>query len=403
MRILVLTQIVPYPPDSGPKIKTLNVIRYLAQHHELHLLSYARSAAEEASAAALRSCCASVTTVPIQRSRALDLRYFARSRRTGRPFLVERDDLPAMRRAVQTLVRRYRFDAVHADQLTMGQFAVDLVVPLRVLDEHNAVWTILRRASEHERWGPERVLAAAEWRRLRAYEGALCRAFDAVTVVSQDDRYWLEAAAGGTIRATVAPIAVDTEALAFHPRSSDEQEILSVATMYYPPNAEAVHWFGREVFPIVRRHVPTARFTIVGSRPPKSILRLAARQPGIDVAGYVEDIDPLFRRASLLIVPVRAGSGMRVKILDAFSRGLPVVSTTMGVEGIDARSGEHLLVADTPSQLAAAVGRLLRDRALSERLAEAARDLAVRQHDWRTALQPLNDLYPPASVVSAQR
>jgi glycosyltransferase involved in cell wall biosynthesis len=397
VRILLLTQVVPYPPDSGPKIKTLSVLKYLATQHEVHLVSFARSRDEEHAARGLSEHCASMTLVPLRRSRMRDLWYLRHSLRSGRPFLVERDDTPQMRRAVQEIVRRYRFDAVHADQLTMGQFAVDLQAPLRVLDEHNAVWTIVRRAASRDSLWPRRVVAKREWRLLRAYEGELCRRFDAVTVVSEEDRYWLEAAAGATFRSVLVPIAVDTDALPYKPRRTEARSILSVATMFYPPNAEGVGWFAREVYPLIRRRMPEVTFTIAGSRPPSSIRRLGTPGSGIMVTGYVQDLDPLVDACGVLVVPIHAGSGMRVKILEAFARGIPVVSTTIGAEGIDARHGEHLLIADTPSDFADAVERLLQDPEQAGRLAHAARTLVEERYDWRSALTPLASLYSPSA------
>src|SRR5579859_8204319 len=142
MRILLLTQVVPYPPDSGPKIKTYNVLRYLSRRHEVHLVSFARTAAEEANARELGRYCSGVTTVRLTRSRPRDGLMLLKSFATGRPFLVERDDSLEMRRTLQALTTAGQFDAVHADQLTMAQFALDLPVKLKVLDAHNAVWSI---------------------------------------------------------------------------------------------------------------------------------------------------------------------------------------------------------------------------------------------------------------------
>ncbi len=398
MRILLLTQVVPYPLDSGPKIKTYNVLRYLAERHEVHLVSFARSSVEESSARALRAHCASVTTVPLRRSRARDLAYLARSLATGRPFLVERDDIRAMRRTIDDLHARRPFDAVHADQLSMAQYAVDLPVPLRVLDEHNAVWTIVRRAAEREAWGPHRVAAELEWRKLRAYEGQVCRRFDLVTVVSQEDRADLEEAVGGCFGATVIPIAVDTRALAFAPSDPSARHIVSVATMFYPPNVEGTHWFATEVFPAIRREAPDSQFYIVGSRPPERITRLGGGHRGIVVTGYLAELEPILRQSAVMVVPVRAGSGMRVKILEAFARGTPVVSTTVGVEGIQARAGEHLLVADDAESFARAVLQILADRSLAARLTRAGRALVEASYDWRTALASLDTVYERSSA-----
>ncbi|HLH72253.1 MAG TPA: glycosyltransferase family 4 protein, partial [Chloroflexota bacterium] len=394
MRILLLTQVVPYPPDSGPKIKTYNVLRYLAQRHEIHLVSFVRSAAEDTNARALRRYCHGVTTVPLRRSRLLDLGYLTRSLLSGRPFLIERDDRVTMRRALDDLLNREHFDAVHADQLSMAQFAVDLPVRLRVLDEHNAVWTIVRRAAQRSDWGPKRLAAEIEWRKLRAYEETICQRFDRVTVVSTEDRAALESPGGPPLRAKVIPIAVDTEELAFQPRPAEARRILSVATMFYPPNVEGVYWFATEVFPLIRQAAPGVEFDVVGSRPPAKVTQLATPGSGINVLGYVADLEPFLRQSAVLVVPVHSGSGMRVKILEAFARGIPIVSTTIGMEGIAAQPEQHLLVADNPRDFAAAVIRLLRDSALGTRLARAGRDLVASQYDWRTALSGLDEIYP---------
>jgi len=400
MRILLLTQVVPYPPDSGPKIKTHNVLRYLAQRHEVHLVSFVRGAAEEASAAALRRHCASVTTVPLSRSKVRDVLYLLRSLVSPTPFLILRDDSSAFREAVSRLLEAHRFDAVHADQLSMAQFAVGLPVPTRVLDEHNAVWTIVRRSARSELTGPKRLVAEVEWRKLRRYEGQVCRAFDRVTVVSEDDRRALAEAVGGNLTATVIPIAVDTQEASLLPRSAESRHVVSVATMFYPPNVEGVYWFATEVFPAIRREAPGTSFYLVGSRPPPKIANLASPDSGIDVTGYVADLEPILRKSAVMVVPVKSGSGMRVKILEAFARGIPVVSTTVGVEGIEARAEEHLLVADGPAEFARAVLRVLNDPELGGRLARAGRELVEAKYDWRTALRAIDDVY---SVESAPR
>jgi glycosyltransferase involved in cell wall biosynthesis len=394
MRIILLTQIVPNPPDSGPKIKTHNVLRYLAEDHEIHLVSFVRSEAEVAQARALAAYCrAGITTVPIRRSHWRDAGFLLRSLGSCRPFLIERDDSDAMRRALKALISSSKFDAVHADQLSMAQFAMDLPVRVRVLDEHNAVWTIVRRAAGHEPWY-RRLPAELEWRKLKAYEGMVCRQFDSVTLVSEDDRRDLEHASNGPFESTVVPIAIDTLELAFEQRSAAAKDVLSVATMFYPPNVEGILWFADQVLPLIHHEVASTRFLIVGSRPPRPVTDLArdARR-GCAVTGYVADLSPLLRSSAVLVVPVRSGSGMRVKILEAFARGVPVVSTRVGIEGIDAEDGVHLLVADEPADFAAAVVRLLRDPELGTRLAVAGRRLVEQRYDWRTALAPLDEVY----------
>jgi sugar transferase (PEP-CTERM/EpsH1 system associated) len=402
VNVLLLTQVVPYPPDSGPRIKTYHVLRYLARRHAVHLVSFARSADERAAAERLREHCASVVTVPLQRARWRDLLYLARSLVSGRPLLIERDDLPAMRRAVAEICARQPIEALHADQLAMAQYGLDLPLQLRLLDAHNAVWTIVRRAAQRER-GPRRLLAELEWRKLRAYEGRVCRRLDRIVVVSAEDERALVEAAGRPLPTTIVPIAVDVQALPFAPPGPAAGDVLSLATMFYPPNVDGVCWFAEQVFPLIRARRPATRFLVVGARPPARVARLAGPAGGIEVTGYLADLEPALRRSGVLVVPLHAGSGMRVKILEAFARGIPVVSTSIGVEGIAARAGEHLLVADRPAAFAQAVLNLLEQPAEAARLAAAARALVEQRYDWRTALSGLDALYGAPAEAAAAR
>jgi glycosyltransferase involved in cell wall biosynthesis len=399
MNILLLTLIVPNPPDSGPKIKTHYLLRYLASRHRVTLVCFTRNAREEADADALRAICAEVHTVPMRRSRVTDVLSFGRSLLSGQPWLIERDDSRAMRRTLAALVRAAAdagrpFDLVHADQLNMAPFAENLGLP-RLLDQHNAVWTIFARMAQNER-GPKRLLLEREWRRLRRYEGRVCRAFEAVTVVSEEDRQALEEAMGAPRAMPVIPIAIDAVAQAPVPREPGARGVLSMATMMWPPNVDGVLWFADAIWPRIRQEVADARFYVVGQRPVAAVRALPERDSSIEVTGYVPDTAPYIARSACLIVPLRSGGGMRVKILEALARGIPIVSTTIGYEGIELTPGEHLLVADTPAEFAAAVARLLRDPALGARIAAAGRQRLTERYDWRAVCPAMDTAYEQA-------
>jgi glycosyltransferase involved in cell wall biosynthesis len=392
MRILLLTLVVPNPPDSGPKIKTHYLLRYLAQRHEVTLVSFVRSAAEAAAARELEGLCRAVYSVPIRRSRVRDIGYLLASFWSARPFLMLRDESRAMRRMLRDLLAREQFDLAHADQLNMAPFAHATGLPV-VLDQHNAVWTIFQRMAAQER-GVRRLLLELEWRRLKHYEGRVCRASAAVMTVSEEDRAALEAA-GAPQNMLIIPIAVDVAGIQPVQRLPNAQGILSMATMYWPPNIDGVLWFAREVLPLIRRDEPDAPFYIVGARPPDEV-RALTLDATVEVTGYVDDPTPFLQSSALMIVPLRAGGGMRVKILEALARGIPVVSTSIGAEGIDVTAGEHLLVADEPADFAAAVVRLLRDRAFADQLATHGRRHALARYDWRAVCPAIEPVYRQA-------
>lgn len=402
MRILLLTQLIPYPPDAGPRIKTWHVLRYLAgRGHRVILASFIRPE-EEPYVDEVRKVCEAVYTVPIHRSRLTDVGYWLRSHWTGRPFLVERDNFYAMRSLVQHLVASGQVDAIQADQLTMAQYALPFRDRVRIFDAHNAVWTIVDRMQQNTRWFLKPLAALESWR-VKRYEGMIVREFDHTLAVTEPDRQALLEAVTAASKAgfpqastkiTVIPIAVDTRLLQPVKRQVDSTNLLTLGTLHYPPNADGIRWFAREVFPLVRRQVPTVTLTIVGKNPPADLVQLARQQPNLfAVTGYVPDLDPYIQKAALMVIAVRAGGGMRVRILEAFARAIPVVTTTVGLEGIEANPGEDVMVADTPAVFAQTVVELLRDLPLQEQLSRNGRLLVERCYDWQVVLQKMDQIY----------
>ena len=415
MVILFLTQILPYPPDAGPRIKTWNVIRYLVEKgHVIHLASFVRRE-EEQHLEAVRELCESVHTVSIKRSRRADLAAWVRSQVSRRPFLVERDDTRSMTQLVSALVSELGIEAIHADQLTMAQYAKEAAMtfsgkgqaPLLIFDAHNAVWKIVERMKDYV----PALLAPIidlEARRAKSYEGEIVREFDRTLAVSEADRGELaEAGADGAgavehicERISVIPIGIDTAEWLPIKRDDRSANILAMGTLSYPPNADGIRWFASKVFPLIRAEVPRATLTIAGKNPPNGIQRLQTQSEGeVQVLGYVEDLTPCFEAAAIMVVPVRAGGGMRVRILEGFARGIPMVTTTLGLEGIDAEPTEEILVADTSSDFAALVVGVLEDRYPRGLIATNGRSLVERKYDWRIALSGLDEIYDSESKI----
>ena len=407
MKILFLTQIVPFPPDAGPKVKTWHVLRALiGQGHSVTLVSFVRPE-EEQYLSTLKNICEAVHAVPIRRSRVADVGYMIRSYLTTRPFLIERDDLRPMQKLVNDLVREGDFQFIHADQLTMVQFALRGASafpdkkPKVIFDAHNAVWSIVERMQENARWFLKPVLGI-EARRVKRYEGELLKTVDHVLAVTDIDRLGLEEALNFSkvnknervAPITIVPIAVDTQQLQPIKRKPGSMNIVTLGTLHYPPNADGIRWFFNEVFPLVRRQVPDVSLTIIGKNPPQDFLDLAARDPErIKVTGYVPELAPYLEQSTLMVVPVRAGGGMRVRILEAFAYAMPVVTTTIGLEGIHAELEKDVLVADTAEDFAKRVIELLENIALQEKLAANGRQLAEKKYDWQVILSAMKPIY----------
>lgn len=395
MNVLMLTQVLPFPPDSGPKIKTYNVIKYLAGQHYVTIVSFVRGDQSE-DVRRLERYCQAVYTVPMKRGLIQDGTAMARSLFSGRPWMMMRDERKSMRDLIDHLTAEKRFDVVHADQLNMSQYAERVSGAFKVLDAHNALWLLYKRLWKTMPAGPRKWLLGRDWRLLKSYEGRIVREFDAILAVSNEDKAALEEAAGKPVDVTVIPIAIDTDEVSVIEREAHPTHILHIGTMYWPPNIDAVAWFIREVYPLIRRRRPDVEFDVVGKRPPDELLALNDDGLGINFTGYVDDPAPYQRRAAMMVVPLRAGGGMRVKILNALAQGIPIVSTELGAEGIQVTPGRDILLSDTPADLADVCLQLLDDPGLGRRMAENGRRLAKERYDYRIACQPLDDVYAEA-------
>jgi glycosyltransferase involved in cell wall biosynthesis len=392
MKVLMLTQVLPYPPDSGPKVKTYNMVKFLSQNHDLTLVSFVRGD-QTSEVEHLKRFCKAVYTVPIQRTRLNDGLALVKSLVTSMPWFMARDDFQEIRTLLADLCQREKFDIVHADQLNMAQFASQIPGAARILDAHNALWLLYRRLARTTRNFIMAQFLEREWRLLKRYEGAICRTFDAVLTVSEADKAALEEASGGTGNLIVAPIAVDPETIQLIPRVPQADHILHIGTMFWPPNVDGVLWFLREVYPIISRARPDVHFDIVGARPPKEITESGRSLEGVTVTGYVKEPGEYLKKTGVMVVPLLAGGGMRVKILEALAEGLPIVTTSIGCEGIAVENGRHLLVANSPQEFAQATLRLLTDRAFANTLARNGRELIEKSYDYHFAYRPVSQVY----------
>ncbi len=404
MNILFLAQILPYPPDAGPKVKTWNVLRYLAScGHKITFVSFVRPD-EVPHVPALKECCVSVHTIPIRRNRLLEPWYFLKSLFHRRPFLVERDDRKELRDVVAKILSENSIDAIHADQLSMAQFALGDADrnhhrPYLIFDAHNAVWMIFDRMAQTVPFFLK-PLVRLEAKRMRKYEGELVRNFDATMAVSEIDARLLQEAyqsIGGAPdeqRISVIPIAVNTEEIQPIQRQAGSLNILTLGTLHYAPNVDGIRWFIHEVFPFIKKRIPRATLTIIGKNPPSDFLELGVKDPQtFRVPGYVPDLTSWMEQSAVMVIPVRVGGGMRVRILEAFARAMPVVTTRVGLEGIQASSGKEVLVGDEPEAFANHVVDVLNQPVLADLLAENGRKLVVTTYDWKVVLESVADVY----------
>jgi glycosyltransferase involved in cell wall biosynthesis len=405
MNILYLSQVTPYPIDAGPKVRSYHVLQYLAAAgHLVTLVAFRRPSDRPEHLDHLQHYCTAIHTVPMKRSRVKDLWYLGKSLAQNRPFLIERDHVDAMCELIISLVQGQQFDAIHADQLWMAQYALSAQTHLNgyskgtqlILDQHNAVHLIAERLAESEpnvikRWILEREASA-----MKRYEAETCARFDRVVWVTDEDRRIMENASARSIDSITIPICIDSEVKSEIQKGTRPRRVTFLGGLHWPPNAAGIVWFAREVWPQVLQQVPDACLTVIGKEPPQALLSHGGKISNLDVTGYVDDPESLLAETAVFIVPLHAGGGMRVKILDAWAWGLPIVSTTIGAEGINYRDGIDLLVADSKQDFAESVVNVLKRPELAERLSNAGRNKVETEYDWRRTYRAWDQIYPSA-------
>jgi glycosyltransferase involved in cell wall biosynthesis len=305
------------------------------------------------------------------------------------------------------------FDVIHADQLAMAPYAVaarkdyeTADTPAIVLDQHNAVFNVVRRLADHEDRVLWRRLLTWEAGKLARYEASICADFDHIVWVADHDRAALAGLppqAGGPERegassprevpSTVIPISVDPTVEAPVPRSREGRRVIFLGGLNWPPNERGILHFIERAWPGIRKAAPDACLTIIGRNPPRWLINWSRNRPDLDVPGYVLDLTPYLRDAAVFVVPLDAGGGMRVKILSAWCWGVPVVSTSIGAEGLRAHHGENLIIADTADMLSSCVIELLQNPAHGEQLVKAGRETVEKNYNWRDTYSAWDNVY----------
>lgn len=333
--------------------------------------------------------CERVVTVP--RRLASSLAGVLRRGFSALPLQTALYETGEMRRAIRQTLSGGSFDVAHVQLARMGPYLDDVCALPRVLDFVDALSLNMRRRCESDR-GLWRWVACLEARRLGPYEQRLCRAVDRALVGSALDREAMGAPPG----LAVVTSGVDLVEFAYQRAGRSADTVVFSGHMSYFPNVQAAVWFGRSVLPRVRAAVPGVRFHVVGAHPARAIRRLPRDHARIEVSGFVDSLSSHLRRAAVAVAPMRAGSGQPLKILEAMASGTPVVATALAARGLEARPGEHLLVADDPPAFAEGVVRLLRDRDLAEALAANARRLVEARYTWEHSVAQLEAIYRSA-------
>jgi polysaccharide biosynthesis protein PslH len=375
MKVLYITHSCPYPPNKGERIRSFNILKHLAQKHEVTLIYPSFTWQDEQHTTHLRQYCASVETVRLSSLVSkirCGLSLFSRTPLTVSYFYSKR---------LKRLIMNNECDIALADCSSMAQYLLDVQCPkcIDFVDVDSDKWRLY--AQKHA-W-IQSTIYQLECRRLHEYENKICNQFDYCFVISEQEKKLL------TKQANVVVIPNGVDLQFFRPENRhDNHTLVFVGAMNYFPNIDGVLYFHREILSLIKAQLPSVKFVIAGMHPSSAIQRLADEQTV--VTGYVPDIRSSVAHAAVAVVPLRIAKGIQNKILEAMAMEVPVVATSIANRGINARDREEILLADSPEDFARATVALMTDTALRTRIVTQAKQLLWRRFDWEDNLRQLD-------------
>jgi glycosyltransferase involved in cell wall biosynthesis len=391
LRVLVIDEGIPYPPNAGKPLRTWNLLRRLAWRHSVCLVCYGRS--DESGAAEVMKAGIDLRLVepkdtPLGWKLYLQLfiNIFSRF-----PFSVAKPYSRSFQDQVDALLKDKRWDLIQCEWTPYARFVSNHPQVPVLIATHNVesqIWA--RRAANAKNPFAKLFFRTQEWKMLKFERRALLRA-SAATVVSDLDFATIQN--WGVTNVHLVTNGVDLDAYRPIAVAEHEDELLFLASLDWYPNADALHYFVENIFPIVRARRPNAILRIVGRKAPQSMIRQYSGLPGIDFVGEVAEVGSYLARAAVIVVPLKIGGGSRIKILEALAAGKAIVATTIGAEGLNVSSGEHLLIADSPSGFAAAIEDLLLSPSLRHRLGKNGRQLVSERYSWDRIADTLESVW----------
>jgi len=385
MKILWLNAGLLLPLDKGGKLRTWNVMRHLAAHHDITYLSFEDSTQTDTDRRGMREVCSRLETVPRSDPAKGTWRFYADAAGyvvDSTPYAVAKYRSPEYRRKVEELLARERFDAVVCDFLPPIVNLPERIPCPSILFTHNVEAEIWRRHAEQAANPLSRYLLTQQWKRMLRFESAALSRFDLVLAVSQADAGTFARLYPESLRRPVHVVQTGVETDYFVPRGVPARShMVFTGSMDWLPNEDGMTYFCREILPMIRAAEAAATLSIIGRSPTPAVRKLA-EIPGVEVTGRVDDVRPHVAQGAVYVVPLRIGGGTRLKIFEAMSMGKAVVSTAVGAEGLPVTSGRDIEIADDPSAFADAVVRLMRDVTARRAIEAAARKLVVEKYDW---------------------
>lgn len=392
MKIVYVTPFLRVPPDFGIAIRNYHILKHLTTRHAVTVVAYGVDDTGETDAW-LRGRGARVVRLEHAflwsgaRGRMMTLKNLL----MYPPASFQRFAPDALQRTLDAMAGRTEIDVLVLDTALTGQAALTGKLPgTAVLSLPDIYQRLLRQETKATGMRPYKAVSLVNRLKTQRYENRILRQYSRLIAVSSTDFQFLKRRFPGA-NVTLIPNGVDPQEFAPQDGVSPSYTLLFVGNFHYAPNADAFFYFCREILPRVRARCPEIKFVAAGRNPTAEMSAYAEGRPEIELAGGVPDVRPYYARSAVVVVPLRYGGGIKLKTLEAFAAGVPVVSTSAGAEGIDAQDGEHFLAADEPETFAVKIMELLKDASLRVRLTRNARALVERKYDWKVVCERMEE------------
>jgi glycosyltransferase involved in cell wall biosynthesis len=396
MRILFLSGWFPYPITNGSELRIYNLLRGLAAHHQVYMIAFLDSTKNTGiGLGELSKFCDKVDVLPTLEYHSSSLRSLAGLFSLTPRSLIDTFS-PEMHKLIRDTVKNKQFSLVIASELTMANYWRAYQGIPAIFDdlEVGMLENRVQEASSNLIRLRHRLTPLKQ----RYYLRNLLKKFQFVTLVSSQELALAKDLVPGYKHFSVIPNCINLADYRGLNRNSQPGRLIFTGSFRYPANHQAMIWFLEEIYPLILQEVPQVELLITGDHanlplPPS---------PNLTLTGFVEDIKPYIASAAVSIVPLRFGGGTRLKILEAFALGTPVVSTPKGAEGLDVIHNEHLLIANEPEAFAHAVVRLLKEPGLAQQMAENGRGLVAEKYDWEVVMPRFLEILERAAGQKVQ-
>ncbi|GAK59419.1 glycosyl transferase, group I [Candidatus Vecturithrix granuli] len=389
MNILFLSQRVPFPPKKGDKLRSFNEIKFLARTHQIFLACLTDNQEDFHYEDKLKAYCQSVDIV-LHSSLRSNIQALC-SICSSKPLTLGYFYSKQLYTIIKHRLEEQQIDLIFVYCSSMAQYVEHIQHIPKVIDFVDIDSEKWHQYTRYARF-PQKFIYRLESQRLRTYEIFLANTFQHCFLVSEKEVADFQKLVCPCSRMTPILNGVDTEM--FHPSSEpyDPTAIVFTGAMDYWANVETVRYFCHEILPRIQRAIPEVKFYIVGRDPSPEVQALGKNQTNIIVTGSVEHIQPYVLKSVVFIAPMRIARGVQNKILEAMAMGVPVVTNSLGFEGIIAEPGQSVLVEDQPDQFAEQVIRLMNDPSLRNTLAQNAREVIEKYYNWDTNLEKLEHI-----------